>query len=441
MTEGREGKLILQFSVPMLIGNVFQQLYNMVDSIVVGQSVGKEALAAVGASFPIMFFMISIIMGITMGASIMLSQFFGAKDTANLRKTIDTTYIFMILSSLVISVLGIILAGPILRLVKIPPEVFPLARQYLIIIFAGMVFVFGYNGISAILRGLGDSKNPLYFLIVATVVNIFLDLLFVLVFKWGVAGVAWATVIAQAISFVLSVIYLQKSKFDILRINLKTIRFDWTIFRTSLKIGLPSGIQQALVSLGFVALTRIVNPFGTGTIAGYTAATRLDSMAAIPAMNISMAVSTFVGQNMGAKKIDRVKRGFIAGLLISGAISVAISLIMLLFRFPLVGFFTKDAEVITVGSSYLLIVSAFYIIFSCMFITGGVLRGAGATFVAMVGTLIALWVVRIPASAILSRHFGSNGIWWGIPAGWIVGFSFSFIYYLTGKWKTKAVVN
>ncbi|TFG62483.1 MAG: MATE family efflux transporter, partial [Spirochaetales bacterium] len=289
MTEGPEGKLILQFSIPMLIGNLFQQLYNMVDSIVVGQGVGKEALAAVGASFPIMFFMISIVMGITMGASIMLSQFFGAKDMVKLRKTIDTTYIFMLVSSLAISVVGILLAGPILRLVKIPEDVFPLAKQYLTIMFGGMVFLFGYNGISGILRGLGDAKNPLYFLIVATLLNVALDLLFVLVFRWGVAGVAWATVIAQGISFILSLIFVQNSKFDVLKINLKTIRFDWEIFKTSLRIGLPSGIQQALVSLGFVALTRIVNPFGTSTIAGYTAATRLDSLAVIPAMNISMA--------------------------------------------------------------------------------------------------------------------------------------------------------
>jgi putative MATE family efflux protein len=200
LTSGREISVVFRFAVPMLIGNIFQQMYTMVDSIIVGQGVGKEALAAVGASFPVLFLMVSLIIGITMGASVMLSQFFGAKDFERLRKTIDTAYIFLFLYSLFVSVLGILLSGPILRGLRVPEDVFPLAKQYLSIMFAGMLFLFGYNTVSAVLRGLGDSKNPLYFLIIATVLNIFLDLLFVMVFGWGVAGAAWATVIAQAVS-------------------------------------------------------------------------------------------------------------------------------------------------------------------------------------------------------------------------------------------------
>jgi putative MATE family efflux protein len=207
------------------------------------------------------------------------------------------------------------------------------------------------------------------------------------------------------------------------------------------KIGLPTGIQQSLVSLGFVALTRIVNPFGTNVIAGYTAATRLDSFAALPAMNISMAVSTFVGQNLGAGKPERVRRGFRAGLVIAVGISLALTVVLVVFRTQLIGLFSTDADVLRYGAEYLTIVSSFYVVFAAMFITGGVLRGAGDTLVQMVFTLIALWIVRIPVSALLSGTMGTAGIWWGVPAGWVVGFTATFAYYLTGRWKRKVIVK
>ena len=441
LTEGSEAKGIIGFAVPMLIGNVFQQMYMMVDSVVVGRGVGKEALAAVGASFPIIFLMVSLIIGITMGASIMLSQYFGARDTDKLKKTIDTTVIFLLITAVLATVAGLIFSGPILKVLRTPDAVFPLARQYLNVMFAGMVFMFGYNTVSAILRGLGDSKNPLYFLIIASIVNIVLDLLFVMVFHWGVAGAAWATVISQGVSLVVGVIYMQRSPYGYLHVHPKTIRFDREIFRNMLKIGLPTGIQQSLVSLGFIALTRIVNPFGTNVIAGYTAASRLDSFAAMPAMNLSIAMSTFVGQNMGAQKQERVRKGYISTMLMSGVISLVMTAVMIIFRRALIGLFAKDPAVVEIGAEYLLIVSSFYIVFSSMFITGGVLRGAGDTLTQMVFTLVALWVVRIPISALLSSNLGSPGIWWGIPAGWVVGFTASFLYYLGGRWKKKVLIR
>jgi putative MATE family efflux protein len=441
LTEGSEARGIISFAVPMLIGNVFQQMYMMVDSVVVGRGVGKEALAAVGASFPIIFLMVSLIIGITMGASIMLSQYFGARDTDKLKKTIDTTVIFLLITAVLATVAGLIFSGPILKVLRTPDAVFPLARQYLNVMFAGMVFMFGYNTVSAILRGLGDSKNPLYFLIIASIVNIVLDLLFVMVFHWGVAGAAWATVISQGVSLVVGVIYMQRSPYGYLHVHPKTIRFDREIFRNMLKIGLPTGIQQSLVSLGFIALTRIVNPFGTNVIAGYTAASRLDSFAAMPAMNLSIAMSTFVGQNMGAQKQERVRKGYISTMLMSGVISLVMTVIMIIFRHALIGLFAKDPAVVEIGAEYLLIVSSFYVVFSSMFITGGVLRGAGDTLTQMVFTLVALWVVRIPVSALLSSNLGSPGIWWGIPAGWVVGFTASFLYYLGGRWKKKVLIR
>ena len=441
LTDGPETKSIIAFAMPMLIGNVFQQLYNMVDSIIVGRGVGKEALAAVGASFPIIFLMVSLVMGITMGSSIMLAQFYGAKKFTELKRTISTTYIFLFIASLAVSVAGIALSGPILRAVKVPEAIFPLAKQYLAIMFAGMIFLFGYNTVSAILRGLGDSKRPLYFLIVSTLVNIVLDLVFVLVLGWGVAGAAWATVIAQGISLVIALVYMQRSGSEYLRIDRTSFVFDRALFRTMVKIGLPSGIQQSFVSLGFVALTRIVNPFGTVVIAGYTAASRLDSFAAMPAMNLSMALSTFVGQNLGAGKPERVRKGFNSTLMVAGAISATMTIVMVFAAGGLMKIFTTDPDVIRVGVEYLVVVSSFYVIFSSMFITGGVLRGDGDTMVQMIFTLLALWVVRIPVSAILSSRIGTPGIWWGIPAGWFIGFSATFIYYLGGRWKRKVIVK
>jgi putative MATE family efflux protein len=425
----------------MLIGNVFQQFYNAVDSIVVGRGVGAEALAAVGASFPILFLMISFVIGISMGSSIMLSQYFGAGDTGRLGRTMSTTYIFLFFASIAITILGVRFSGAMLRAMQVPEEILPMGTEYLQLMFAGMIFLFGYNTVSAILRGLGDSKTPLYFLIVATILNTILDLLFVLVFEWGIAGAAWATILAQGVSMIISFIYVQRSRHEVLHISWNMLKFDFEMFRNMLRIGLPTAVQLTLVSLGFVALTRIVTPFGTLVIAGYAAAARLDSFGLMPAMNLSMALSTFVGQNLGAGKPERVRRGFLATMAVSSAIALTTTVAMVGFGDKLIGIFSSDTEVIRIGAEYLLIVSSFYLVFSGMFITAGVLRGAGDTLVQMFITLAGLWVVRIPVSALLSGWIGTRGIWWGIPAGWIVGFLASYIYYLSGRWKKKVLVT
>lgn len=441
LTEGNEAKLIIAFAIPLLIGNVFQQLYSTVDAIIVGIDVGKEALAAVGVSFPIVFLMISIIMGISMGGGILLSQYFGAKDHTRLRKAMHTMYVFLFIASIVTTAVGIVIADPVLRLIGTPEAYLKQAEAFLQITFAGMVFVFGYNAISAVLRSLGDSKNPLYFLIISSAINIGLVALFVLVFHWGIAGSAWATVVAQAIAFVISLIYIQKSKDALVRISLAEFKIDREELRKIFKLGLPGAVQMGLVSLSFIALNAIVNPFGTDVMAGYTAATRLDSFAVLPAMNLSMAIATFVGQNMGAGKPERVKRGLNATLLISGAISVAITLIFTLFPHQLVAWFADDPSVVSHGAEYLIVVSLFYVVFSFMFVYMGVLRGSGAATFAMIATVVAVWAARVPASWILSQFFGPVGIWWGIPIGWGFGTAMVMIYYATGRWKNKVLVR
>ncbi len=441
LTEGNEAKVIIAFAFPMLAGNVFQQLYTTVDGIIVGRFVGTNALAAVGASFPIVFFMVSLVMGVTIGSSVMVAQFFGAGDHERLKMTIDTTAAFLFGAGTVITIVGIGSCARILRAMRVPPAVFPEAHAYLTITFAGMVFMFGYHAIAAVLRGVGDSVRPLYFLIVATATNIVLDLLFVVVFGWGIRGVAWATVLSHAVSFLVGVRSVRRVEKGLTPEHPRALALNRRIFSTMLRIGLPSGVQQSLVSLGFIALTRIVAPFGADVMAGFTAASRLDSFAGMPAMNLSMALSMFVGQNLGAGKPERVRRGFSSTMAIALLLSGATALVMRLWGQPLVRLFTTDASVVRHGRQYLVVVSSFYVLFAAMFVTGGVLRGAGDTFVQMLFTLTALWVVRIPTAAFLGSRFGPQGIWWGIPAGWVVGASLSFAYYLTGRWRHKVVVR
>jgi putative MATE family efflux protein len=439
MTIGNESKLILQFTGPMLLGNVFQQLYNIVDSIIIGNFIGKEALAAVGASFPIIFALISMVIGFATGATIMISQYFGAKKMNQVRLTIDTLYIVLFFASIAISILGILFSKSIFQLIQLPADVMPDAVTYLNVYISGLVFFFGFNGTAAILRGLGDSKTPLYFLIISTIANILLDLLFVLVFKWGVAGVAFATIISQAGAFITSVFYLNKTH-EIVKLSVFKLVFDKKVFRQSLRIGLPSGFQQTIVSLGLIAVVWIVNLFGTDVIAAFSVVMRIDSLAALPAMNFAAALSTFVGQNLGANKVERVRAGLIATLKLTSIISVTITLIAILFSKYLMAIFTDDPVVIDIGVKYLVIVSSFYIVFSTMFVLNGVMRGAGDTLVTMFITLFALWFVRIPASYFLSQEIGEAGIWWAIPIGWFLGMTLTYGYYLSGKWKTRGVV-
>ena len=440
LTQGKEGKLILQFALPMLAGNVFQQLYNVVDSIVVGRAIGKEALAAVGANFPFIFALISFIIGIAIGSTVIISQYYGAKKMAEVKRTIDTLYIFMFFASISVSVLGMIFSKSIFKIIDLPPDVLPQAVNYFNVYAIGFVFFFGFQSTSAIMRGLGDSKTPFYFLGFSTMLNIGLDLLFVLVFHWGIRGVAAATVVSQAVAFFAIIYYINRfHKF--LDFRPRHMHFDKAIFKKSLKIGLPTGFQQTFVALGFLALYRIVNMFGTPTIAAYSIAIRIDSFASMPAMNFSAALSTFVGQNIGANKMHRIAKGLNATLLMTAAIAVSISLIALNFAEPLMAVFTKDAQVIDIGKHYLLIVPFFYIVFSIMFSINGVMRGAGDTFIPMIITIISLWIVRIPVSYWLSLKYGAIGIWWGIPVAWFVGVILAFIYYKTGRWKKKAVVK
>ena len=437
----------------MLVGNLFQQLYTFVDQIIVGRFLGKEALASVGASFPVIFTLIALIIGIASGGTIVIAQFFGAKNYNKVKRAIDTVFIVMAVFAVIMTVVGVTFSEQIFRLMKLPAELIPTANTYFSIYVSGLVVFFGYNGVAAVLRGLGDSTTPLYFLILATLLNIGLDLLFIVKIGMGIEGAALATIIAQGVAFGVAVVYLNHNH-ELIRFNIKEFSFDWEIFKQSLRIGLPTGLQQTFVALGMVALMGIVNGFGTNVVAAYTAAGRLDSLAIIPSMVFSQALSTFVGQNIGAGKIERIKKGLHRTMMMAAGTAVMITLLVLTFRVPLMSLFTEDRVVISTGAAYLTIVTSFYLLFTGMFIFNGVMRGAGDTLIPMFMTLISLWLVRIPAALFLSResveifgwtirgaNLGESGIWWSIPAGWGIGLLLSFIYYRTGRWKSKTVVK
>jgi putative MATE family efflux protein len=440
LTTGKEGKLIFQFAAPMLLGNIFQQLFSVVDSIVVGKFVGKEALAAVGASFPVIFIMVSMIIGLVMGTTVVISQYFGAKNYVKVKRAIDTMYIYCSIAGVISTIIGIIISEPILRLLGLPEEIMPQAVLYLRIYLSGIIIFFGFNGTSAVLRGLGDSKTPLYFLIIAEIANIILVLLFVAVFGWGVAGAAYATLIANGIAFGLAIYWLNRTH-KLIRIAIKGLHFDKEVFQQSLKIGLPTGVQQTLVAMGALALMGIVNKFGTNVIAGYSVASRLDSLAMVPAMSFSSALSTFVGQNIGANKPERIRTGLIATIKMSGIVTIVTTIFIIFSGHLLMSLFTNDLEVIRLGDQYLTIVSSFYIMFTLMFIYTGLMRGAGDTLIPMFFSLLSLWLIRIPMAWFLSGKIGASGIWWSIPAGWLIGLALAYLYYKTGSWKKKAIVK
>lgn len=440
LTTGHEGKSIFFFAMPMLIGSLFQQLYNTADSIIVGRFIGKEAMAAVSGANPIMFLLVAALMGVSLGFSILVSQFYGSGDLKKVKATIDTTYILLFIGSILISILGIVFGGPMLKLMNTPESVFAQSKLYLTIIFSGILFSAGYNSVSAILRGLGDSVTPLYFLIIATILNIVLDLTFIVVLRMGVEGVALTTIMAQAVSFIISIIYLNK-KHEVLKFKIKGIVYDNKIFKDGLRLGLPSGVQQMLFSIGNMALQFLVNSYGTSAMAAFGAGLRIENFISLPIMNLGSAVSTFVAQNIGAGENERVKKGIRESIKMTLVLAVTVIALILLFRENLIALFNTDKDVIKIGSSYLFIIGPFFLFIGTSFVLSSAMKGAGDSMFALISSIVSLWLGRLPASYMLSKFFGTDGIWMGIPFGWTLGLIVTVIYYKKGHWKTKAIVN
>ncbi len=440
-TKGPIGKQIILFSLPIIAGNLLMQLYQMIDSAIVGQYLGKEALAAVGASMPVIFAIIAMVIGIGSGASVVISQYFGRGNHEKVRVTSDTLHIVLLVAGAIIGVVGFFFSDDILSFIGLPEELVPMGTEYLQVYLGGIFLLFGFNTLAAMLRGVGDSKTPLYFLVLSSILNIVLDYLFIVVFGWGVASAAWATVISEGFAYFVAIYYINRSKKIVFHINLFKLQFNRKIFNQCVKFGVPTGIQQSFVAFGAVALMSIVNTLGTDSIAGFTAGMRIDALAVIPAMNFSMALTSFVGQNIGAGNIDRVKRGLGMTLLYSSITCVVLTAVIVIFGTDILHLFTSDQAVVEIGQRYLVIVSLFYLLFSTMYIINGMLRGAGAVMFPMISTIIALWGVRVPVAALLTNYTdmsGIDGVAWSIVIGWAIGMIMALWYYYSGKWKGRS---
>ncbi len=446
LTQGNMMRSMLLFSLPMLLGNVLQNLYNWVDSMIVGKYLGTGALAAVSVSFPIMFILISAILGFTMAASILVAQYAGAKNEVMIKRTISTTTIFLGACAIILSIIGVVFSRSFLTLVNTPADILDAANSYLVIIMAGLIFMFGYNMTSAILRGLGDSKTPTVFLIVATFLNAVLDYVFIAGVgpfpAMGVGGAALATVIAQGVSYILSVIYLDK-KGHLISFRPSDMVFDKDIMMKILKLGVPSAVQQFIVSFGIMAMSSIINGFGTDVVAAFGAGSKIDSFAMLPAMSISLVASTVTGQCIGAGKKEKVKDVLKNGMLLTAILSGLTILFVFTVGRASLHLFLNDEKVINLGVTYLKIASAGYLFMGFSFVLAGILRGAGDIWANALITAFNFLVIRVPIAYVLSRMttLGVNGIWLAFPISFFLGSAMNGAYYATGRWKQKNVIG
>jgi len=451
LTQGDTMKGLLQFSIPLLLGNFAQQMYNTVDSIIVGKYIGDNALAAVGASGPILNLLLVLFVGISTGAGIMVAQYFGAKDRKTLSHTIGTTLTLTLMVGLLLTVVGTLASPALLRLLKTPAEFVQDAEAYLVIIFIGFVGMAFYNIISGILRGMGDSVYPLIFLIVSTVLNVFLDLYFVASLKMGVAGVAWATIIAQAISAVLCLRRLMRMK-DTIDLNRKTLKPDVKLALRLFQLGVPSGVTQAIFSLSAIMVQSLANSLQTLTglpvVATTTAVMRVDGYCMLPNMTFGVAATTFVGQNIGAGLMDRVRKGTRDAMKAALLCSCVMTLAIILFGKNLMSLFTDTPEVIALGGKWMRILAAGYIAFSITQVLSGVMRGAGETVIPMWISIITTVVIRM-SLAYLLVHLSKSAAWphgnpealqYSLLIAWISGAVITTIAYKMGSWRKKAVV-
>ena len=431
MTRGNPTTTILKFSFPMLVGNLFQQLYNIVDSVVVGRFIGKGALAAVGSSFMLMNFFSFVIIGLCMGASIVYSYYFGEKNYSNLRKTIYISFLSIGIFTVLLSILLVFNTERTLLLINTPADILGDAEIYLKVIFGSLIFTYLFNICSALLRSIGDSKTPLYFLILAALINIALDLIFVIVYDMGVLGVAVATAIAQGVSSILCLVY-GFTKIPFIRLNKEDMVFDKDIAIVVAKYSFLTSIQQSIMTFGMVCVQGIVNTFGADTIAAFTAAGKIDSIAYLPVQDFGNAFSTYVAQNKGANNMKRIREGIKSAVKTIIIFCVILSFLIYISADKLMTIFVAASEtnVIDIGVEYLSIISIFYVLIGFLFMFYGFFRGIGELNTSLFLTVLSLGT-RVFMAYTLSQipQIGQKGIWWSVPIGWIIADSIGFILY------------
>lgn len=437
MTQGKPSAVLWKFSLPMLFSAMFQQIYNIADSIIVGQICGKDALAAVGASYAITMIFMSFALGSNVGCSVVISQFFGAKKYSLTKTAINTAYISVLLLSVILTVVGCIFCRPVLSALNTPENIFADSAAYLDIYTYGLVFLLLYNICTGIFTSLGDSKTPLFFLIISSVLNIILDLVFVGSFGMGVQGAAWATFIAQGLASVAAFFVLQR-RVKTIENDGETKLFSMPMFKKICRISIPSILQNSFVSVGNLFVQVVVNGFGSAVMAGYSAAIKLNSFAITSFTTLSNGLSNFTAQNIGAAKIDRVRKGFRTAIIMSVLVSLPFSLIYSFFGNQMMGLFlgAEDADAIQSGVEFLAVVSPFYFSVALKLMADGVNRGACAMIWFMFSTFADL-IIRVVLSFIFAGIWGSVGIWLSWPVGWIISVIIAVASYLAGVWVPK----
>jgi len=443
MTTGKEWKLILLFTLPLMAGSFLQQLYSIIDGIIVGRFVSEQAFASVATCHSLVFLYLSLSLGISVGVNIVVSQYFGAGKKDQLGLSISTALLLVGAAGLVLTIAAVIFSELLLvHLLSVPADLLADSLTYMRVYSFGLFFTFMYNGIAAILRGFGDSKATLYFLLIATVLSTVLTFLFVLVIQWGVAGAAFSTVLAQAVCAVISYIYLRKRyRYE----NNTGKHFDFKIAATMFKLGAPIAIQMGIVSIGHGTMQRLVNAFELtipGVVAAYGAAIRVDMLVLVPVMAFQSGLASFAGQNIGAGNLERAKRGLYSTLIMSLIVTVTVSILLYIFANNVVGLFGLTGSSLTLGYSIIRFMVFFFWIFALYMVAHGLLQGAGDTVVISIATLTAL-AIRV-AGGYIAVHFGWLGpeaAWVTMPIGWVFGLIITYIRYFSGAWKTKAVAG
>ena len=438
MTVGKPSVNLATFAVPLLIGNIEQQLYNTVDSIIVGKYVGDSALAAVGAAGPILNLLLLLFMGISTGAGILVAQYYGARRHNDLTKAIGTCLTLTLFASIIIMIVGPIITPPLMKLLGTPPDVYDMAVDYLTILCLGIIGSGYYNIVSGILRGMGDSVTPLLFLMLACVLNIILDILFVATFNMAAAGVALATVIAQFISAIFCIWRLLSMR-DVVQIDRKCLIPDKQMSLDTARLGLPSGLTQMIFSLASIVVQSLTNSFGTTVMACSVVVMRVDGFAMMPNFTFGMAMTTFVGQNVGAGRMDRVREGVRSGLRAGLAIAVILVGAILIFGESLMKMFTSTEDVVKLGVHMMRILAVGYIAMGVTQSLSGVMRGAGDTMTPMWISIITTVIIRTPLAYLLAMITGSpDSLFISLLISWVMGAVLTSVMYKRGAWKKKA---
>ena len=431
LTQGGITRTLLAFTLPMIAGAMLQQCYNIADTLIVGRFVGPEALAAVGSAYTLMVFITSILLGLSMGSGTVVSLKYGAGDADGVRRSIGAAFVIVGAATAMLTALSFLLIDEILILLQVPHDVYAPMRTYLWVIFVGIVFTFLYNFYASLLRAVGDSVTPLWFLAVSAVLNIALDLVFILVFNWGVAGAAWATVASQAVSGVGIMVYTLKSV-PVLRLRMADLHPDGKTMKEITSFSTLTSVQQSVMNFGILMVQGLVNSFGMHTMAAFAAAVKIDSFAYMPVQEFGNAFSTFIAQNFGAGKRMRIRQGIKSAVAVSAVFSVAVSAIVFALAEPLMGIFVDagETEIISIGVDYLRIEGAFYAGIGLLFLLYGYYRAVRMPAMSVVLTVLSLGL-RVLLAYVLSAvpSIGVNGIWWAVPIGWFIADVVGVAYY------------